>query len=277
MRVSLAQLDSQDDVTANLDAVADFVMQAAAAGSELILLPESFAYRGPFAREFVEPTAGIVLGRLRALAAQQRIAISAGGLWTAGPDPDHPYNSSLLINASGEIIADYRKIHLFRLDEPGADRVDEADFTTPGDQLVVADLGPARLGLSICYDLRFPELYRALGGAGATVLCVPSNFSEYTGRAHWETLLRARAIENLAFVLAPAQCGTDTTNFAAHGHTLAVDPWGGVLARAGTTPELITLDLPLADVDRYRAQLHVLRHGRPDAYRQPVQTGLVDA
>jgi predicted amidohydrolase len=271
MRVGVAQLESTDDVAANLASTAEVIAEAGRRNSAVVVLPEAFSYRGPFACDLVQEIDGPVGRRLAELARRHNVAVLAGGLWTTCPDPKRAYNTSLLVDRLGNLVASYHKIHLFRLDRPDGSRDDEADFTLAGDEPVVADLDGVRLGLTICYDIRFPELYRTLASAGATVLCAPSNFSDYTGTAHWETLLRARAIENLAFVLAPAQRGTDSTGFAAHGNSLIIDPWGTVLARASQDESLIIADLDLAAVKRRRAQLRSADHIRPDVYvRTPI-------
>lgn len=266
MRAALLQLDSGNDQAANLRAIAAATARAVAAGAELVVLPEAATYRGPFASEHVQTTDGPVVAALAALAAEHRVILVLGGIWLASADPVRPYNSCLVFGRDGTIAAHYDKVHLFRLDTP--ERVeDEAACTTAGDRLVVVTLDELTVGLSICYDLRFPEQYRALEAAGARLLLVPANFSAVTGPDHWRPLLTARAVENLCYVLAPAQTGTDRTGFVSHGHSLAVDPWGRTLAEAGTEPEMLVVELDPAEPERARSRLRSPDHVRPEAYR----------
>ncbi len=207
------------------------------------------------------------LRRLRAVAAELRITLLLGSLLLKSGDPDGRFvNRSVLIGPEGAVIARYDKIHMFDVDLDGGESYRESAAFRPGDRAVTADAAGVRLGLTICYDMRFPALYRSLAQAGAQVLTVPSAFTVPTGRAHWETLLRARAIETGAFVLAPAQSGDHA---AAHGrpratwgHSLAVAPWGEVLADAGAGVGVTLVDLDLAEVDRARARVPALGHDR---------------
>jgi deaminated glutathione amidase len=273
VRVGLVQLNSGADRAANLSRIAALVREGAAQGAEFLLLPEACTYRGPFRRDAVEDAGGPSVTSLRELAASTGTAILVGGMWLESADPGRPYNASLFIDETGRLAARYRKIHLFRLDDPPVAE-DEGRVTTPGSELVLVTWRGWRFGLSVCYDLRFPEMYCALARAGADILCVPSNFSAHTGPFHWQPLLRARAIENLCYVLAPAQCGTGADGFEAHGHSLAIDPWGVVLA--GAQPDEAE-GLVLAEVSGdvlagRRAALASPRESKPEVYRGPVVT-----
>ncbi|HEY5836973.1 carbon-nitrogen hydrolase family protein [Streptomyces sp.] len=270
MRVGLVQLRSGEDRNANLERIAEAVRQAAASGCELVALPEACTYRGPFAADLVEDLGGPVLSRIGALAAEHGIRVLVGGIWLRSPRPDRPYNSAVLIDRDGQPVAVYRKVHLFQIDDDDVVEQESA-FTSPGDELVAVGCGEHTLGLSICYDLRFPEVYRNLVDVGATVLCVPANFAVRTGRSHWEALLRARAIENLSYVVAPAQIGPDSTGFEAYGHSMVVDPWGTVLATAADDELLITADLSGKRVADCRSTLPALGDVRPDVYAKPVR------
>jgi predicted amidohydrolase len=277
VRVSLLQLGSGADRGANLEAIEKGLRTAAERGSRLALLPEACLYRGPFSAAYVEDDAGPALSRLAELARELGLAVVVGGVWTRSPEADRAYNTCLVLDRQGRIVARYHKVHLFRLDRPDRPVDDEAAFTVPGGHLTVVRAGPVHLGLTICYDLRFPALYRALASAGATVLCVPANFSDFTGPAHWELLLRARAVENLAYVVAPAQVGGDATGFSAYGHSVVVDPWGTVVARTDEAPAVLTVDLDPDAVRRRREQLHTLDHHRADIYvRRPRRVTLDD-
>ena len=172
------------------------------------------------------------------------------------------YNTSLLFDRSGEQVARYRKIHLFDVDLPGVSPVRESDTYAPGDEIVTTETEFGRVGLSICYDLRFPELYRSMMARGARVLFVPANFQHSTGSAHWEVLLRARAIENQAYVLAPAQGGRHTDQRVTYGHALVVDPWGLVVARASEGEGLALAEVDPELLARVRRNLPALRHRR---------------
>jgi predicted amidohydrolase len=172
-------------------------------------------------------------------------------------------NRSYLIGPNGRIAARYDKIHLFDVNLPSGENYRESNTVTPGSEAVVATLPFARVGLSVCYDLRFPHLYRALAKNGAEILTVPSAFTETTGKAHWHVLLRARAIENTCFVIAPAQGGTHANGRKTYGHSLIVGPWGDILAEAGTDPGVITAELDLGQIAEVRGRLPSLHHDRP--------------
>ena len=277
-RVSLLQLNSGEDRARNLDQIRQGLDEAHALRSELVLLPEACSYRGAFRADMVEceqdaPTVELVAQFARSTGTRVLI----GGLWLSTEDPQRPANCCLLIDRDGTIAATYRKIHMFQLHAAGQADVNEAAFTTAGDELVTVDCGDVVLGLSICYDLRFPDMYQALSRAGATVLCVPANFTLHTGRDHWEVLLRARAIENLAYVLAPAQIGPDGEGGRSYGRTMIVDPWGTVMCTAHDEATVITADLDLERVRRCRSTLPALDDRRPELYRHPVRQAATGA
>lgn len=272
MRVSLLQLDSGPDRDDNLAQISACLAEAAARDSDLVLLPEACSYRGPLADSMVEhgddgPTVSLISGFARSTGT----AVVIGGLWANGADPQHPVNRCVLVGRDGKVAATYRKVHLFRLRAAGQPVQDESAYTTPGAELVTAGCGEFVLGLSICYDLRFPEMYRALTAAGATLLCVPANFTLHTGRDHWEPLLRARAIENLAYVAAPAQIGSDPDGTAYYGHSMIVDPWGHVVCSAPDEVTVVTADLDPGRVHRCRQAMPALGDIRPDVYRREVR------
>ena len=254
LRVALVQLAADHDVAANLDRAAALVRLAGESKPGLIALPEMFHYRGPVAgfRESATALPGPLTEPFAGLARELNCWILLGSVAERSTDPMRPYNTSVLLDPAGGIVALYRKRHLFdvAIQDGPSDR--ESARITPGDSSVVACLEgiaqevDVRLGLSICFDLRFPELYRELAAAGAVVMAVPANFTEATGRDHWEVLLRARAIENGAFVIAPAQCGTGA-GVPSHGRSMVVDPWGIVIAQAPDGPGIVVADL---DLDR---------------------------
>jgi len=262
------QMRSGNDRAANESRALALVGEAADRGATLIGLPEMWEHIGP-AREkhaFAGPVEGAQLARLRDLAARRGVWCVAGSIAELAPD-GRVYNTSALISPKGQIAAAYRKLHLFDVDIPDGARYRESEQVAPGDAVPPAVETPlgVKIGLSICYDLRFPELYRKLG---ADLIAVPSAFTAYTGRAHWEVLVRARAIENQAFVLAPAQVGRigpAAENRFAFGHACIVDPWGEVLADAGGEQESIALaHVHPARLSQVRRDLPALRHRRRD-------------
>jgi predicted amidohydrolase len=263
--VALVQLDAGSDPEANVREAVRLADQAAAEGARLIALPEYLQYRGSDDgyRSSAQPIPGPFSNAFAAVARARSVWILVGSLAETGP-AERPYNTSILVDPTGAIVATYRKIHLFdvAIDDGPADR--ESDRVTAGDRAVVADVDGTRLGLSICYDLRFPELYRALAEAGAEILAVPANFLERTGRDHWEVLLRARAIENAAFVIAPAQVG-GPLGVPAHGRSMVIDPWGTVIAQAPDGVAIVHAELDLARVASIRRQIPVLANRRPEA------------
>jgi predicted amidohydrolase len=262
LRVALVQLAADQDVAANMDRAAALVERAGESKPGLIALPEMFQYRGPLSgfRETATQLPGPMTERFSDLARGLNSWILLGSLAERSTDPLRPFNTSVLLDPAGQISATYRKRHLFdvTIEDGPSDR--ESARIRPGDRSVVAVLeGMAeevdvRLGLSICFDLRFPEHFRELAAGGAVVLAVPANFTEATGRDHWEVLLRARAIENGAYVIAPAQCGIGA-GVPTHGRSMVVDPWGVVVAQAPDGPGVVVADLDLERVVAVRRQL----------------------
>ena len=232
---------------------------------DLIAMPEVFAIRGNDAdyRAAAERLPGPITKRLMALAARARAWILAGSVIERCHGKI--YNTSVLINRQGRIVARYRKIHLFETTLVNGQVVRERDIYAAGNKPVMATIEGWSCGLAICYDLRFPELFRHYSRHGAALFFVPSNFTQKTGQDHWATLIRARAIENQAFVVAPNQCGINQcTGIASHGHSLVVGPWGDVLAVAGNKETVLTVTLQPEELRRTRARIPVLRHRRLD-------------
>lgn len=263
MRVALVQMSSTDDVEANLDAATALVDQAAQANAELIALPEAFAFlrREGEGVDDADRIANRATSWLCDTARQERCWMLGGSIPERAPG-GRLFNTSVFVSPVGEVVARYRKIHLFDVDLDRSGRYRESDTYAPGRTPVVARTPFGGFGLSICYDLRFPELYRRLVDAGAHWLCVPSAFTRETGAAHWEVLLRARAIESQCYVLAPAQCGSHGPNRASFGHSLAIDPWGVVLAQAGDEPTVLVVDCPTEAIARARGSVPSLRNRR---------------
>lgn len=263
MWVAALQLNSTPDMAGNLTRARVLIAQAAARGAELVALPEHFACYGP--EEAVAAAAQSVDGPLvtefRELAAQLGIFLLLGSFPELS-DEAPPYNASLLLGRQGEILAHYRKLHLFDVALPGAPPYRESQHTRPGTAVVTAPLPgtPFTAGLAICYDLRFPELFRALVDRGATLVLLPAAFTRTTGPDHWEVLLRARAIENQVYVVAPAQYGQHAPGRRSYGRSLIVDPWGLVLAQAPDGEGLILADLDWARLTRLRREMPCLEH-----------------
>ncbi|MGC9671044.1 carbon-nitrogen hydrolase family protein [Planosporangium sp. 12N6] len=263
MRVAVCQLNARDDRAENLRVARDLIGRAAAAGADLAVLPEYVDYLGPAARApKPEPVDG-EFGELFAEAARQLgIWVHAGSFHEVGPDPERTYNTSLLFGPDGALAAVYRKIHLYDVEIPGRVSYRESRTVAPGTEIVVATAGALRLGLSICYDLRFPELYRQLATAGANVLVVPAAFMMHTGRDHWEVLLRARAIENQCYVIAAGQIGDHDPGRTCYGRSMVIDPWGTVIAQA---PDVVGVTVANVDLERLttiRAELPSLANRR---------------
>ena len=273
MRAAAVQIDSTAERRENLANADRLVRSAAADGATLVVLPERYDLRGSeddYARR-AEPLHGPTVAWARELARELRIDLVAGSMAERREGREKLSNTSVHVAPDGEIRAIYRKIHLFDV-TVGEVEYRESDSDEPGDEMVVSETGDGtRLGLSVCYDLRFPELYRILALQGAQVVTVPSNFTRVTGEAHWEVLLRARAIENQVFVIAAGQAGEYPPGQPAYGHSMIVDPWGEVLARAGDEDEtVVTADLDFGRLAEVREKLPSLANRVPAAYRWPV-------
>ncbi|MEM8537189.1 MAG: carbon-nitrogen hydrolase family protein [Pseudomonadota bacterium] len=272
MKAALLQLNSSDDPAANLPVTLDMIAAAAGQGAGFVLTPEVTNCvsqdRVHQARVLQQQTDDQTLRAMQEAALRHGIWLSIGSLALRTHDPDGRFaNRSFLIDPAGRIAATYDKIHMFDVAVSDAETYRESAGYRPGDRAVVADTPFAKIGLSICYDLRFAYLYRALAQAGAQVLLVPSAFSPVTGAAHWEPLLRARAIETGSYVLAAAQTGTHAASAGksrqTFGHSLAISPWGEVLLDAGTDVGVTTVDLAMAEVAKARQRIGALGHDRP--------------
>jgi predicted amidohydrolase len=262
--VAVVQMTSTADVERNLAVAEALVERAADRGAAFVGLPENFAFLRSEGQPVPEPQSldGPWVRRMAALARRRHLTLLLGSLPERVEGDTRIQNTSVLLGPDGATLAAYRKIHLFDIDVPGMEHLKESKTVRPGTELVVADTAVGKLGLSICYDVRFPELYRELTRRGARVLCVPSAFTERTGRAHWEVLLRARAIENLAWVLAPAQYGHHGEGRVSHGQAMIVDPWGQVTARVPDGEGVAVAELDLDRQDRLRRELPALAHAR---------------
>ncbi|EFJ08904.1 hypothetical protein SELMODRAFT_130791 [Selaginella moellendorffii] len=250
MRVAVAQMTSTSSIDLNFATCQRLAREAADAGVKLLSLPECFSFigrRGDEALAIAEPLDGPIFRRYQALARDLGLWLSLGGFQEKGPDEDHAYNTHVLLDDLGSVRSCYRKIHLFDVDVPGGPVLKESNRTAPGTQVVTAQTPVGTLGLTICYDLRFPELYQRLRFAeNAQVLLVPSAFTRKTGEAHWELLLRARAVETQCYVLAAAQSGKHNDLRESYGDAMIIDPWGSVVARC---PDRLVTGIAVADID----------------------------
>ena len=268
LRVAAVQLNSTGDKARNLETAERLVRAAAADGAELVALPEKWNLLAPGEglAAGAEDLDGPSLGAARIWARSLGIHLLAGSVSERGDEK--AFNTSVLIGPDGEDLAVYRKIHMFDVDAGGVS-YRESEHERPGSEVVTARVGELTAGLSICYDLRFPELFRILALRGARLVCLPSAFTLATGRDHWEVLLRARAIENQVFVIAPNQVGRAAPHFESYGRSAIVDPWGVVLATAPDEECFVAADLDLEAQDRVRESLPSLANRQPHAYVWP--------
>lgn len=254
------QMAAGSDKAANLGRADRLIRLAAARGANLAVLPEVFNWRGARADEpaAAEPLDGASLTMISRLARELAIHIVAGSITEHVPDETRRYNTSVLFGPDGARIAAYRKIHLFDVDLPGRVTFKESDSKLPGAEVVCAPTALGAIGLSVCYDVRFPELYRRLTFAGAQLITIPSAFTFPTGEAHWDILIRARAVENQAYVIAAAQFGPNVHGFSDYGNSSIVDPWGRVIGRAGDNEGVVVAPIDLDYVARMRRELPAL-------------------
>ena len=259
LRVAAVQNSAGGDIEANLVRLRELLSDIG--GVDLVTVPEVFALRGSAQdyRAVAGPLDGPIVGRLASVALDKGTWVLAGSV--IEKDGEHLYNTSVLLDRGGRIAASYRKIHLFEAHLDDGTLIREADAYGPGQMPVAAEVEGWRAGFSICYDLRFPELFRHYAREQADLLLAPSNFTQRTGRDHWEVLVRARAIENQCFVVAPNQCGTNpVTGVVSHGHSMIVGPWGEVLAEAGEQETVLLAELDRAQLGSTRQRIPALNH-----------------
>jgi predicted amidohydrolase len=271
LRAAAVQLNSTSEKDRNLATAERLVRAAAADGAELVALPEKWNLlaAGEDLLAGAEPLDGPSLTAARAWARELEIHLLAGSIAERGGEK--AWNTSVLIGPDGHDLATYRKLHLFDVDAGGV-AYRESEYEQAGTELVTAPVGDLTLGMTVCYDLRFPELFRILALRGARLIAVPSAFTTATGRDHWEVLLRARAIEDQVFVIAPNQFGAAPPHFQSFGHSAIVDPWGTILALAPEEECFIAADVDFAAQDRVREELPSLSNRRPEAYLWPQLT-----
>ena len=258
------QMAATSDKAANLERAQRLIRLAAARGANLAALPEMFNWRGKRSEEAqaAESLEGESLAAMSRLARELQIHLVAGSITERAPGGPKNYNTSVIFGTDGARIAVYRKIHLFDVDLPGRVTVRESDMKLAGAGVVCAPAPIGAIGLTICYDLRFPELYRRLTFSGAKIITVPSAFTFPTGEAHWEPLMRTRAIENQVYMIAPAQFGPNVHGFSDYGNSMIVDPWGRVLARGADQEGVVIAPIDLDYLERVRRELPALAHAR---------------
>lgn len=264
LRVAAVQMNSGLDPSMNLAHAEAAIRSAAQQGAKLIVLPELFPCLGDMSDilQRAEPIPGPTSRAMSHLARELQIFLCAGSLCEQSAQVNKGYNTSLLFSPQGELLASYRKIHLFDIDLPDRVTYRESRYMIPGEQLCCTPIGNAVVGQATCYDLRFPELFRKLTESGTTLFAIPAAFTRTTGEAHWQVLLRARAIENQSFIIAANQCGRHGGSLETYGHSQIIDPWGRVLAEAGHEPQILIADLDLAEQAKIRANLPCLQHRR---------------
>jgi predicted amidohydrolase len=270
IRVACVQLTSGTDKAANLEAAERLVARAAATGADVVVLPEKWNGIGDAEtlRSLAEPLGGESVSALADWARRHGVTLVGGSITETREGREKLSNTSVVLDPEGEIVAVYRKIHLFDVDV-GGHVYRESEAEEPGAEPVVAEVEGWPIGLSVCYDVRFPELYRILALEGAELVTVPAHFTLYTGKDHWHVLLRARAIENQLYVAAAAQFGVTGTGRPSYGRSAIVDPWGIVLAEAPDEETVISAELDRARLADIRQKLPSLKNRQPDAYRWP--------
>jgi len=265
--IGIIQLDTQNDKGKNLARICEFIDEAAARGAKLVALPEVMNLIGDNVGEggAQEPIPGYSTQILARKAREHGIYVHCGSMREEIPGDTRSFNTTVMLDTEGRIIATYRKLHTFDVTLTDGTICNESARIRPGDKIVTVDTELGKLGLSICYDIRFPELYRLLAMDGARMIFTPANFTLPTGKDHWEPILRARAIENGCYIIAPAQIGKKP-NFTAFGNSMVVDPWGTVIAKSKDEPGVTIAEIDLDFQDKIRGQIPSLRNRRSDAY-----------
>ena len=273
--VAAVQMNARDDLAAHVEAALGLIDRAAAAGARLVALPEVWTYLGPAAgnRANAETIPGPTIDRLADHARRHGIYLHAGSVYEIKPDDPRLFNTTAVIDPDGNVVATYRKIHMFDIVLDGVATYEESATVSPGDEIATVDVDGVTVGLSICYDLRFPELFRILALRGAEVIVLPAAFTMTTGKDHWEVLIRARAIENGVFMVAPAQFGQYPPGNWCYGRSLIVDPWGTVLATAPDAETFVTADLDRTLLRQVRRQVPSLANRQPERYAWPTEVG----
>jgi predicted amidohydrolase len=274
LNVAIIQMNSQDDKSANIAVALDLIDRAAATGARLVALPEVWPYLGPddVSRDQAETIPGPITELLAQRARRHGIYIHGGSIYETRPGDPGMYNTTVVIDPSGEIVARYSKIHMYDVVLDGVAKYQESATVTPGDETAITEIDGIPVGLTICYDLRFPELFRILALEGAQAIMLPAAFTLMTGKDHWETLIRARAIENGLYMIAPAQWGTHPPGNWCYGRSMVVDPWGTVVTTAPDGIGMASATVDPSRVATVRRQIPSLANRRPEAYTWPEES-----
>jgi predicted amidohydrolase len=274
LNVAIVQMNTQDDKHANIAAALDLIDLAAATGARLIALPEVWPYLGPddVSRDQAETIPGPITELLAQRARRHGIYIHGGSIYETRPGDPGMYNTTVVIDPTGEIIARYSKIHMFDVVLDGVAKYQESATVTPGNEIAITEIDGVQVGLTICYDLRFPELFRILALKGAQEIMLPAAFTLMTGKDHWEPLIRARAIENELYMIAPAQWGTHPPGNWCYGRSMVVDPWGTVVTTASDGVGIAYATVDPSRVETVRRQIPSLANRRPEAYTWPEES-----
>jgi deaminated glutathione amidase len=273
LRVAAVQMNSRDDKAANVQTALELIDRAAGTGARLVALPEVWTYLGAQEgnRDNAETIPGPTIDRLAERARRHGIYLHCGSILEVRPAEPKVFNTAVVLSPDGDIIATYSKIHMFDVVLDGVASYEESATVKPGDEIVTFDLDGVTVGLAICYDLRFPELFRILALRGAEVIVLPAAFTMTTGKDHWEVLIRARAIENGVFMIAPGQVGHDGNGKWCYGRSLIVDPWGTILATAPDAETVVAATLDRSLLRKVRRQIPSLANRMPDRYVWPEQ------
>ena len=265
---AVIQMDSTDQVDQNLETLAGYIEEAAARGAKLVAMPENCNYVGRNIAACAEEIPGGQTFRMMSeLARKHTLWLHCGSIYEKNAGDPRPYNCTMVIDPEGRLAAKYRKLHPFDVVLQNGPAIRESDRICPGDKIVTVDTETVgHWGLSVCYDMRFGEMYRLMALEGANLLFVPANFTVTTGKDHWEAILRTRAIENGCYVIAPAQCGVKP-KFVAYGKSMVVDPWGNIIAKAPEQPGVVMAEIDLDYLEKVRKQVFTLENRRPDVYQ----------
>jgi deaminated glutathione amidase len=270
LRTAAIQLNSQDSPAENIATVAHMLDRAGEERAEFAVLPELWIYRGPYRGydKAAQTLSGSAITMLQEKARKHNMIVNGGSIIERHPElAGKFYNTSVLINREGEMVAVYRKIHLFDVALANGEKHYESERIVPGEHVITAGIEGITFGMTVCYDLRFPELFRALKLQGAQILLLPAAFTLHTGRDHWEILVRARAIENQCYVVAAGQVGTYPPGQQSFGRSMIVDPWGLVMAQAQDRPGVIVADIDLEQIERVQQQIPCMKHRVPEVYQ----------
>jgi len=274
LNVAIIQMNSRDDKRANIATALDLIDRAAATGARLVALPEVWPYLGPddVVRDQAETIPGPITEVLAQRARRHGIYIHGGSIYESRPGDPGMYNTTFVLDPMGEIIARYSKIHMYDVVLDGVAEYQESATVTPGDEIAITEIDGIQVGLTICYDLRFPELFRILALKGAQAITLPAAFTLMTGKDHWEPLIRARAIENELYMIAPAQWGTHPPGKWCYGRSMIVDPWGTVVTTASDGVGIANAIVEPSRVEAVRRQIPSLTNRRPGAYKWPEES-----